>query len=95
MEFVDDVVDYGNALEISVSGICAIERISRGQVRVSYYSTFRTKDGRRERRIVVHHVWDVHRWMTLHDVHSEMRRIVENGVEAECPIEDEASGASH
>lgn len=52
MKFVGDAVDYG-APEFVVTGPAEVERISAGQVRVSYYMR---RNG--ENVIVCHIVWD-------------------------------------
>jgi hypothetical protein len=50
---ITETTDYGTAPEISVVGPCEVERISAGQVRISYYTVFRG-----EKRIAAHLVWD-------------------------------------
>lgn len=56
--------DYGGAPEIAITGPCEIERISAGQVRVSYYAVFRG-----ERRIVAHLIWDWQIFMRALDLY--------------------------
>jgi hypothetical protein len=53
MKLIDDVSDLGSA-EHCVTGVSAIERISHGQIRVSYYSRRRGDNFE-----VVHVVWDL------------------------------------
>jgi hypothetical protein len=57
MDFIEEFTDLG-APEFAVSGIASIERISRGQVRATYYS--RRKDGN---IAVVHIIWDYQTWL--------------------------------
>ena len=50
--------DYGTAPEIPVKGVASIERISPGQVRISYYVVHKGLAGEREARTILHVIWD-------------------------------------
>ena len=70
MDFVPEVTDLG-APEIAITGIASIERISAGQVRVSYYSM--RKDGA---IVVAHMVWDLQAWLRLGAIEDQARDII-------------------
>jgi hypothetical protein len=76
MKFVQESTDYG-APEFCATGISSVERISRGQVRVSYFS--RRKDGNTE---VCHIVLDASEWRR----HCEMLNRTADAVLAEQPL---------
>lgn len=69
-----NATDYGTAPEISVGEVASVERISPGQVRVSYASTFRGPDGKPENRIAVHLVWDLELWLRMDERFTAARR---------------------
>lgn len=59
MDFADNVVDCG-AQEINVNGVSSVERISDGQVRVSYF--IRRKG---ELSVAIHLIWDRQEWLSM------------------------------
>ena len=67
MEFVEGVIDLG-AEEINVTGIASIERISDGQVRVTYF--VRRKG---QANTAVHLIWDRSEWLRAWSVWDEAR----------------------
>ena len=58
MEFVGNIVDFGNAMEFHVTNICRAELISPNVVRFSYSVKHILPDGRYENRVVCHLDWD-------------------------------------
>jgi hypothetical protein len=52
-------VDYGDAPEIYLSGIARVRCVSAGIVRVSCYADRERHDGKPERRIAMHALWDL------------------------------------
>src|SRR6266852_2708717 len=56
MDFIENVLDMG-AAEISVTGISRIERITAGQIRMTYFS--RRPDGD---IVAAHVIWDYPLW---------------------------------
>lgn len=83
MELVDSIVDFGTALELHVDGIARIEQISRNMVRVSYYTTHKSRDGTAEHRLVLHIDWDIDNFgrncalfrQLVADFHNESRMV--------------------
>jgi hypothetical protein len=71
MDFVDGVMDLG-AAEMNVTGIAAVERISRGQVRVTY---FICRKG--EKSVAVHLIWDREEWLGFLRVLDQARESIE------------------
>lgn len=59
MDFIDHVLDLG-VDEINVTGIASIERISDGQVRVTYF--VRRKG---EATVAAHLIWDRQEWLKM------------------------------
>jgi hypothetical protein len=57
MKFIEDCIPDDGAPEINVTGVSEIERITEGQVRVSY---FRRRRG--ENVEAMHEVWDRQEW---------------------------------
>src|SRR5712675_1549248 len=70
MDYVGEFADLG-APEIAVTGVASIERISVGQVRITYYSL--RKDGP---QAVVHIVWDFNAWMDNAAIFREAKQIL-------------------
>ena len=70
MDYIGEFADLG-APEIAVTGVASIERISAGQVRVTYYSL--RKDGP---QAVVHVVWDFNAWMDNAAIFREAKQIL-------------------
>jgi hypothetical protein len=60
VDFINDYIDEGNVAETNVDGVACIERISDGQMRVSYY---RRRKG--EKVVVAHFVWDRQEWLKM------------------------------
>jgi hypothetical protein len=85
MKFVQDVEDFG-APEFCVAGVSAVERISAGMVRVSFFT--RRKDGLVD---CVHTVWDMVEWRKTFEMVS---RACE-GVLAETPLSGDDHPARH
>lgn len=67
MEFIQGVIDLG-AKEINVTGIASIERISDGQVRVTYF--VRRKG---EEIVAIHLIWDRNEWLKAWRMWDEAR----------------------
>lgn len=65
MEFVGNIVDFGNAPEIRISGVARIELASPNIVRVAYYARHVAPDGKIENRIVAYLDWDREIWDSL------------------------------
>lgn len=63
MEFAADVVDFGTAPEIYVSGLKSICRISAGVARVTYFTEHEGADGAIERRVCLHVMWDAEAYL--------------------------------
>jgi hypothetical protein len=63
MKIIPDAVDYGDAHETFVSGICNITQIGPGTVRVSFYAVKEVDDVRLERKVVMHQIWDLTDWL--------------------------------
>jgi hypothetical protein len=74
MDFVERVCDMG-AAEMNVAGIAAVERISRGQVRVTY---FICRKG--ERSAAIHLIWDRDEWL----LHLRLLDQARESIELEC-----------
>jgi hypothetical protein len=83
-------VDYGNAPEILVTGICAIERISSGQVRIDYYRRIKG-----ENRVVLSCIWDLEDWIHAHEFVTKGRPAIIKAVLAEYPVAIELKSQSH
>src|SRR5262245_61174334 len=69
----DEPVDLG-APEIAVTSPASIERISDGQIRVSYYSM--RKDGP---VIVLHVIWDLKRYLDSFAMHKQVGELLSSG----------------
>jgi hypothetical protein len=69
-----DVVDFGNAPEVLVTGYRSISRVSAGIIRETFYSEQETDDGRIERRVVLSIIWDAEQWFSA-------RRVVATAVD--------------
>jgi hypothetical protein len=63
-----DVVDFGNAPEMHVTGYRSISRISAGIIRETFYSEAETEDGKIERRVVLSIIWDAEQWFAARPV---------------------------
>jgi hypothetical protein len=74
MEYTE-AVDIGDAPEIFISGIAKIEKIGPGTVRISFYSE---RDNCR--RIVLHQVWDLKRWLEEFTAVEDARGVLLYGV---------------
>jgi hypothetical protein len=74
MDFIDRVADFG-ATELNVTNIASIERISRGQVRVTYFTC---RKG--ERSAAIHLVWDRDEWLAFLRLMAQAR----DSIEREC-----------
>lgn len=59
MEFVENLVDYGEAPEFHATGIGSASRISAGTVRITLYDARECQDGTIERRIAAYVLCDV------------------------------------
>src|SRR5258705_12588769 len=70
MDYVGEFADLG-APEIAVTGVASIERISVGQVRITYYSL--RKDGP---QAVVHILWDFNAWMNNSAIFREAKQVL-------------------
>src|SRR5258708_5551879 len=73
MDFVEGVVDLG-APEINVTGVASIERISNGQMRITYYVRRRG-----EAVAAVHHIWDRQEWLKAWRVWDSARQNITGG----------------
>jgi len=79
MQFVGDVVDYGDVIDIHVSGIASIAKISEHMVRVTFYTekTPAGGEGSPEKRVTVNLVWDMANWLLSQaNVHQAMGAFV-------------------
>jgi hypothetical protein len=63
-----DVVDFGNAPEVFVTGYRSISRVSAGVIRETFYAEAETEDGRIERRVVLIVIWDAEQWFSARRV---------------------------
>jgi hypothetical protein len=71
MDFVESVLDLG-ATEINVTSVASIERISDGQVRVTYF--IRRKG---ENTVAVHLIWDREEWLRFLRLLDQARESIE------------------
>ena len=79
MQFANDVVDYGDAIETHVSGIASINKISEHMVRVTFYTQKGAAGGvgEIEKRVTIHLVWDMANWLLSQaNVHQAMGAFV-------------------
>lgn len=73
MDYAESI-DIGDAPEIFISGISKIEQIGPGTVRITFYSE---RDSCR--RVVLHQVWDIKRWLGEFSVIEDARGALRYG----------------
>lgn len=59
MDFVANVIDYGDVKDTFVSGFSRVTRISNGNARIALYVETEGAEGVIERRVVAHIVCDI------------------------------------
>ena len=65
MKFVDNVIDLG-APEYNITGVAKVERISRGQVRITYYT--QREDGN---IVPLHVIWDYETYLASQNLYEQ------------------------
>lgn len=79
MRFTEDVVNYGDAPEIYVSGVASVCQISQGTVRITFYTNHNREDGTVEKRVAQSQVWDHTEFMEIGAVFDQSRRELSHG----------------
>ena len=69
--------DDGTAPEIAVAGPCEVERITAGQVRVSYYTVIHGR-----KRVAAHLVWDWEIFRSAYAVYAGVLEEIEKSAPA-------------
>jgi hypothetical protein len=62
IKLVESAVDYGDTLEMHVTGYFSVARISPGIIEEVYYETRELPDGEIERRVKLRLLWDATEW---------------------------------
>lgn len=70
-----EVVDIGDAPEVFITGISKIEQIGPGTIRITFYNQ---RDNCR--RVVLHQVWDLKRWLEEFTAVEDARGVLLYGV---------------
>jgi hypothetical protein len=67
---VREVVDYGDAQEIFVTGYVSVSRVSNGVIRETYYREVELPDGTVEKRVALRLLWDADQWFAARQVNA-------------------------
>ncbi len=75
MQFVEEVVSYGDAQVFAVDGVASIERVSANRIRVGFFVR-NTVGGEKENKIVAYLDWDRDVYIHLFKVYAAAEQTV-------------------
>lgn len=85
MRVVPDVVDFGNAEEFHLDGVCGIYRVSQNTICIELYAN-KIVDGKIQKVVVLRNTWDRAGWLAAQEA---LMKLFAKVADLPAPVEEE------